>query len=62
MEDFRILVVWLEASVAHRKRAEGGFTAIEWLMIALGVIVIAGIAIAAVKAYVTGQTAKLGNP
>lgn len=41
---------------------ERGFTAVEWLLIALGVITIAGIAVAAIKAYVTGQTNKLGQP
>ena len=43
-------------------RDERGFTAVEWPLIALGVITITGIAVAAVQAYVTGQTNKLGTP
>lgn len=62
MEEFRILVIWLKARLAERERDEHGFTAVEWLLIALGVITIAGIAVAAIKAYVTGQTNKLGQP
>jgi Flp pilus assembly pilin Flp len=62
MEEIRILAIWLHARLAERKRDEGGFTAVEWLLIALGVIVIAGIAVAAVRAYVTSQTNKLGEP
>jgi Flp pilus assembly pilin Flp len=62
MEEIRILAIWLQARLAERKRDERGFTAVEWLLIALGVIVIAGIAVAAVKAYVEGQTNKLGEP
>lgn len=50
---------WLRARLAARE--EDGFTAIEWLLIALGVIAIAGIAVAAVKSYVTGQANKLGS-
>lgn len=62
MEEIRILVIWLKAGLAERERDERGFTAVEWLLIALGVITIAGIAVAAIKAYVTGQTNKLGQP
>src|SRR3954452_15076813 len=62
MEDIRILVIWLNARLVERERDERGFTAVEWLLIALGVIVIAGIAVAAIKAYVTAQTNKLGTP
>ena len=62
MEEIRILATWLHVRLAERKRDEGGFTAVEWLLIALGVIVIAGIAVAAVRAYVTSQTNKLGQP
>lgn len=61
MEDIRILVTWLQARLS-RRRDERGFTAVEWLFVALGVITIAGIAVAAVKAYVEGQTNKLGTP
>lgn len=62
MEEIRILVIWLRARLAVHKRDERGFTAVEWLLIALGVITIAGVAVAAIKAYVTGQTNKLGEP
>lgn len=62
MEEVRILTILLEARLAARKRDENGFTAVEWLLIALGVIVIAGIAVAAIKAYVESQTSKLGEP
>ena len=62
MEVIRILVIWLQARLSVDERDERGFTAIEWLLIALGVIVIAGIAVAAVKSYVEGQTNKLGKP
>ena len=62
MEDIRILVIWLKARLVERQRDERGFTAVEWLLIALGVIVIAGIAVAAIKSYVTAQTNKLGTP
>jgi Flp pilus assembly pilin Flp len=62
MEEIRILVIWMQARVSERKRDERGFTAVEWLLIALGVITIAGIAVAAIKAYVSGQTNKLGEP
>jgi hypothetical protein len=62
MEEIRILVIWLQAKLSDRKGDERGFTAVEWLLLALGVIVIAGIAVAAIKAYVEGQTNKLGQP
>ena len=62
MEEIRILVIWFQARLSERERDERGFTAVEWLLIALGVITIAGIAVAAIKAYVTGQTNKLGEP
>jgi Flp pilus assembly pilin Flp len=62
MEEIRILVIWLRARINERQRDERGFTAVEWLLVALGVITIAGIAVAAVKAYVSGQTNKLGEP
>lgn len=62
MEEIRLWSIWLSARLAKARRAERGFTAVEWLMVALGVITIAGIAVAAVKAYVTGQTNKLGSP
>lgn len=60
MTDIQLLTTWLRGRLAQRD--ERGFTAVEWLLIALGVITIAGIAVAAVQAYVTGQTNKLGSP
>jgi len=60
MTDLHVLTVWVRARLAQRD--ERGFTAVEWLFVALGVITIAGIAVAAVTAYVQGQTNKLGNP
>ena len=60
MTELRMLVEWIRARIDQRD--EGGFTAVEWLLIALGVIAIAGIAVAAVQSYVTSQTNKLGNP
>jgi hypothetical protein len=60
VEELDAYVAWLRARLASR--GGRGFTAIEWLVVALGVITIAGIAVAAVQAYVTGQTHKLGNP
>ena len=62
MEDIRFVVVWLRARLDQRERNDAGFTSVEWLLIALGVIVIAGIAVAAIKSYVTSQTNKLGAP
>ena len=62
MDEIRILVIWFRARLFARERDERGFTALEWLLIALGVIVIAGIAVAAIRAYVVGQTNKLGDP
>jgi Flp pilus assembly pilin Flp len=53
-------VIWLQVRLA-RARDERGFTAVEWLLIALGVITIASIAVAAVKAYVTSQSNELGT-
>ena len=72
MQDVRLWVMWLRANLHApdraasasrvRSRDERGFTAVEWLFVVLGVIVIAGIAVAAVQSYVTGQTNKLGKP
>jgi len=61
MEELRILGIWLKVRLLERERDERGFTAIEWLLVALGVIVIAGIAVAAVQGYVTSQGNKLGG-
>ena len=60
MQEASLLLTWLRARLALRE--EGGFTAVEWLLVALGVIGIAGIAVAAVQSYVTSQTNKLGSP
>jgi hypothetical protein len=60
MTELEAVMMWLRARLPGRD--ERGFTAVEWLFIALGVITIAGIAVAAVQAYVTGQTNQLGNP
>lgn len=60
MDEIQILAAWLRTRLPAR--GERGFTAVEWLLIALGVITIAGIAVAAVQSYVTGQSNKLGNP
>jgi Flp pilus assembly pilin Flp len=62
MEEIRLCTIWLQASLARARRDDRGFTAVEWLLVALGVITIAGIAVAAVKSYVTGQANKLGKP
>lgn len=65
MNHLEIALMWLRArwDVARdASRDEDGFTALEWLVVALGVIAIAGIAVAAVRSYVTGQTNKLGSP
>jgi Flp pilus assembly pilin Flp len=61
MEQIRLWAVWLHARWAAA-RDEDGFTAVEWLLVALGVITIAGIAVAAVKSYVIGETHQLGSP
>ena len=60
MQEMSVLVTWLRARLDQRE--DRGFTAVEWLIVALGVIAIAGIAVAAVRAYVTSQTNKLGSP
>jgi Flp pilus assembly pilin Flp len=65
MDEIRFWTLWLQAhwdSASRAERDERGFTAVEWLMVALGVIAIAGIAVAAVRTYVVGQTNKLGSP
>lgn len=62
MQDLRMWMDWLRARVESARRNQDGFTAVEWLVIALGVIAIAGIAVAAVQNYVTSQTSRLGNP
>ena len=60
MQNLDIWIGWLRARLSRRD--EDGFTAVEWLLIALGVIAIAGVAVAAVQSYVTSQANKLGSP
>ena len=60
MQEIKTLISWLRARLDDR--GEDGFTAVEWLLVALGVIGIATLAVAAVQSYVTGQTNKLGTP
>ena len=43
------------------QRTEDGFTAVEWMVIAVGIIAIAGIAILAVTTFVTNQGNKLNS-
>lgn len=43
------------------ERNEDGFTAVEWMVIAVGIIAIAGIAILAVTTFVNNQGSKLNN-
>lgn len=64
MGEIHVWAEWLQVQLRARvaRRDDGGFTAVEWLVVALGVITIAGIAVAAVQSYVTGQTNKLGTP
>ena len=59
-----VVTAWLRARLTNRwaHRDDDGFGAVEWLLLALGIITIAGIAIAAVQAYVTAQTNKLSSP
>ena len=62
MEEIRILDS-LAASPPVRARARRARVHRRRVAaVALGVITIAGIAVAAIKAYVTGQTNKLGQP
>lgn len=43
------------------ERAEAGDQIVSWVLIILAVIIIAGIAVAAVTAYVTSKTGQLGS-
>jgi Flp pilus assembly pilin Flp len=61
MEEIRFWLDWFKTRIDAMHDDQRGFTAVEWLLIALGVITIAGIAVAAIKAYVVSQTSKLGN-
>ena len=65
--EFHVLTVmtgWVRAHLEKRRalRDEAGFGAVEWLLIAIGVIAIAGVAVAAVQAFVIEQTNKLSSP
>jgi hypothetical protein len=51
---------WLRARIELARR-EPGFSSVEWLFIALGVLTIAGLAVAGVTAYVKSSTARLGG-
>jgi len=48
MQEMTVLAGWVRARLDQR--TEEGFTAVEWLIVLLGVIVIAGLAVAAVAA------------
>ncbi|MGK2876883.1 MAG: hypothetical protein ACSLEW_14815 [Nocardioides sp.] len=61
MDELTSALRYLRTRIDLARHDERGFTAVEWLLIALGVIVIAGIAVAAIKAFVIGETDKLGN-
>lgn len=61
MLEIKILADWIRARYEAARADEAGFTAVEWLFIALGVLTIAGIAVAAVTAYVKNQTSQLGT-
>lgn len=61
MLQLTVLRTWLRTRIELAKHDEGGFTAVEWLIIAIGVIAIAGIAVAAIRAYVTSQTENLNG-
>jgi hypothetical protein len=62
MEEIKTLIHYLNARIEQARHDEHGFSAIEWLVIVLGVVTIAGAAVIAVKSYVIGQTNKLGTP
>lgn len=40
-------------------RADGGFTTIEWVVIALGLFLVAGVAVAAITAAVNGRLSQI---
>ena len=60
MQEVFSLWVWVRARLDRRD--EAGFTAVEWLVIALGVIAIAGVAVVAVQSYVTSQSNQRSSP
>ncbi len=62
MKELEVAIAWLRVRIDTARRDETGATAVEWLLIILATIAIAGIAVAAVRAYVVGQTNKLGSP
>ncbi|GAC1378618.1 MAG: hypothetical protein NVSMB48_00440 [Marmoricola sp.] len=53
------ILAWTRSRLGERN--EDGFTAVEWMVIAVGIIAIAGIAILAVTTFVTNQGNKLNS-
>lgn len=58
-QQLEFATAWLRSRFAARN--EDGYSAVEWMVIAVGVIAIAGIAIAAVTMFVTNQGNKLNG-
>jgi hypothetical protein len=61
-QEWQVWTTWVRTRIDHARRSQSGFTSIEWLFVAIGVIAIATIAVAAVKTYVTKETGQLGKP
>ena len=59
MMELRTAISWLRARITLAERNEDGFGAVEWMLILLGVIAIAGLAVVAVTNYLEKQTGKL---
>jgi hypothetical protein len=59
MTELRTAISWLRARISATDRNEDGFGAVEWMLILLGVIAIAGLAVVAVTNYLQQQTGKL---
>jgi len=57
-----LAVLWLRATNQRRRKDERGYTAVEWMVVALGVIVIASIAVVAIQTFVTNKTNELNSP
>ena len=55
----RFILAWAHQRLDERN--EDGFTAVEWMVIAVGIIAIAGIAILAVTTFVNNQGSKLNS-
>lgn len=63
-DEVNLAIAWLRARVSMlRSEAsdERGASAVEWLLIVIAVVGIAGIAIAAVRAFVTRHAAVLNG-